>query len=413
MSGDIGLVCSLNRNYVPPDKEQKLFLKIEITPVMSVTESLPLNVCLLIDRSGSMAGEKLTNAKEGALRLVNQLDSKDYCGVVTFDSRVKVVVEGQHVTDKTLFETKIKKIGVGHTTELYKGLEKAFEELKRPLKTSYEPGREPVKRIILLSDGQPTDKKPESDYRMRARDIREMGISVTALGIGKDYNEDLLSVIAEDSGGAWYHITSPGEIPDLFSRELAEMRTVVSAQPELAITLSEGYELTDIHKSAPEAYRISNVRKLNTEYRIPIRDIRAGEIQTFVARIAVPANPEGQYKIGSVSVLGGDYRKTEDLTVNYTDDALLWSTEIDPHSRMLFAVTETQIKAKDGLSGDETALRQARSQLGTLIRDPGVVQESDLANRTTIIGEVLERSMKGMNEEEKKEAKSDLTRFRR
>lgn len=409
---DINLACSLNRGYIPTGKGQKLFLKIELTPTAGmVTESLPVNVCLLIDRSGSMAGKKLDNAKEGAIRLVDQLESKDYCGVVTFESKVDVVVSGTHVADKSMFEKKIQKIGLGGSTEMYKGLETAFDELERPLRTHYSAG-DVVRRVILLSDGQPTDNKSESDYRGLARNMRGTGISITALGIGADYNEDLLSAIAEDSGGTWHHITSPDKIPHIFSKELTSMKTVVFSRPELVIRLSEGVELADVHKSKPDVHRISNIMRTENEYRMPIGDIKAGESQTIVARIGVPPRPEGECRVAQVTVTSGAFSKSENVLVYYTANESLWS-ETDPYSRTLFAVTETQIKAKDGLSGDKTALRQAATQLKTLLKDPTATQVKDIADRTVVLEDVLSKTTKFMSEEEKKEAKSDLTKVKR
>lgn len=412
MSGDVDMACSLNRMHIPPNKGQMLFLKIEITPTVAVaTESLPVNVCLLIDRSGSMAGKKLDNAKKGAFKLINQLESRDYAGIVTFESKVDVVVPGQHVTDSNMFETKIRNISLGGTTEMHKGLEAAFAELKKPIQTYYSAGKEPVRRIILLSDGQPTDGRSESEYRRLAREMREKGISITALGIGKDYNEDLLSEIAEDSGGMWYHISSPDDIPDIFSGELNNMKTVVFSRPELVLNLSHGVELADIYKSRPDVHRISNVKRVNSEYRMPISDIKAGESQTIVARIGVPPRPDGECRVARVDIVSGPFTKTENVIVNYTSNESLWGSETDAYSRTLFAVTETQIKAKDGISGDRTALKQAETQLETIIRDAEATKIKDIADRTVVLKEVLGKT-EVMSEEEKKKAKSDLTMVR-
>lgn len=414
MSGDVDMLCSLNRMYIPPNKGQKLFLKIEIMPQMvAATESLPVNVCLLIDRSGSMAGKKLENAKIGAAKLINQLENRDYAGVVTFESKVDIVVPGQHVTDSSMFEGKIRNIKLGGTTEMYKGLETAFAELKRRLQTHYGTGREPVRRTILLSDGQPTDGRSESEYRRLAREMREIGISITALGIGDDYNEDLLSAIAEDSGGMWYHIDSPDRIPNIFSGELNNMKTVVFSRPELVLHLSHGVELADIYKSKPDVHRISNVKRVDSEYRIPISDIRAGESQTIVARIGVPPRPEGECRVAKIDVKSGPFTKTENVVVYYTSDESLWGNEGDSYSRTLFVVTETQIRAKDGISGDKTALKQAETQLKMLKQDPEATQIKDIAERTVVIEEVLGKTTKAMSKEEKKKAKSDLTIVKR
>ncbi len=409
MNGDIDLTCSLNRKYIPPDKGQKLFLTIDVTPLKPAAASLPATVCLLIDRSGSMAGNKLKNAKKGAINLINQMDSNDYCGVVTFEQDVDTVVPGMYVTDTITFEDKIKKIKTGGLTELYKGLQTAFDVLKGQIQKEVNTKRESVKRIILLSDGQPTDSRTVSEYRSLARFMRKMGVTITALGIGDDYNEDLLSAIAHDSGGMWYHITSPDRISGIFSEELTSMKTVVFSTPELVINVSQGVEVADVHKSNPDVHRISTVQEANV-YRVPLMDMRAGEPQTIVVRIAVPPRPEGECRIAQVGITSGTVTKTVDVTVQYTTDESLWD-ETDPYSRTLFAVTETQIKVQDGLSGDRTALKQAETQLKTLLKDPGATQIKDIAERTVVLEKALEKSA-NMSEEEKKKVKSDLTRVK-
>lgn len=413
MSGDFSIQCSTNRINIPPNKGQKLFLKIEIIPQKDTTSGpLPINVCLLIDRSGSMAGTKLQNAKEGAINLIHQLTASDHVGVVTFESHIEVVLPVQPATGIEKYEKAIESIGLGGTTELYRGLESAFLELRRSLDTPYRLEKEAVQRIVLLSDGIPTDNKPQASYRMLARSMREVGISITALGIGEDYNEDLLSITAENSGGTWYHIVSPGSIPDIFSRELADMKTVVFSRPELILRLTQDVELEDVHESKPVVHRISNIIQDGAAFRIPLGDIRAGESQTIVARLAVPPRPEGQCRIAGISVISGMVCQSEDVVITYTPDESLWD-EADPYSRTLFAVTDTQIKARDGLSGDKTALREAQSQLQTLLRDPEATKVKDIADRTVLIKDVLERPTNLMSKEETKIAKSELTHSKR
>lgn len=359
-----------------------------------------------------MAGEKLQNAKEGAINLIHQLTALDYVGVVTFESQIETVLPLQPAKGIEKYEKAIKTIGLGGTTELYRGLETAFNELKKSMDSPHRSEQETVQRIILLSDGIPTDNKPQANYRMLARSLRETGISITALGIGEDYNEDLLSMIAEDSGGTWYHIVSPDSIPSIFSRELADMKTVVFSRPELILRIPQDVELEDVHESKPVVHRISNIISDGAVFRVPLGDIRSGESLTIVARLAIPPRPEGQCRIASVSVISGTVSQSEDVLITYTRDESLWD-EADPYSRTLFAVTDTQIKAREGLSGDKTALREAQSQLQTLLKDPEASKVKDIVDRTVIIRDVLEKPTNLMSKEETKIAKSELTHSRR
>lgn len=292
---------------------------------------------------------------------------------------------------------------------MYRGLETAFEVLQS--QSAHPEEMEPVRRIILLSDGQPTDERMNFEYERLARLMREMGISITAFGIGKDYNEDLLSILAENSGGMWYHITSPDKIPDIFLKEAGSMKTVVLSRPELTLQFAAGVELIDICKSSPDVHKITNIRQADNKVTIPLMDLRAGEPQTLVARIAVPQRPEGECRIVQVVLTSGLVTKSQDVIAAYTTDESLWE-ETDPYSRTLFAVTETQIRMRDGLSGDKTAFKQAETQLKTILKDPNATRIKDIADRTVILKETLNRTTKVMSEEEKKKTKSDLTRVR-
>jgi Ca-activated chloride channel family protein len=241
--------------------------------------------------------------------------------------------------------------------------------------------------------------------------MREMGISITAFGIGRDYNEDLLSILAENSGGMWYHITSPDKIPGIFSKEVGSMKTVVLSGPELILRFAAGVELMNICKSSPDVHVITNIKQEDNEIIIPLMDLRAGEPQTIVARIAVPPRPEGECRMVRAVLTSGPVTKSQDVIASYTADESLWE-ETDPYSRTLFAVTETQIRMRDGLSGDETAFKQAETQLKTILKDPNATMIKDIADRTVILKETLNRTTKVMSEEEKKKTKSDLTRVR-
>jgi len=321
--GGIDLVCSLNRTYIPANKEQELFLKIEITPTEIITEFLPLDVCLLIDRSSSMAGKRLDNVKEGAVNLITQLESRDYAAIVTFESKIDIVVPAQRVADKSMFEKKIREIEAGNTTEMYEGLKTAFLESKKSLKINQDPKKEPLRRIILFSGSQPTDNHPESAYRDLAREIGGVGISITALGIGRNYNEDLISALVEETGGVWYHISSPDEISDICSPKVSNMGTDIYSQTELIVNLSKGFEIVDICKSTPDEHRTLDITRINGEYRISIRDIKARECQTFVARIAALPRSQGKHKIAQVIIKSGTFSRTEDVIVQYIEDEFL------------------------------------------------------------------------------------------
>ena len=387
-------------------------MSVDILPpqVLEGTQGLASAICLLIDRSGSMAGDNIDQAQAAAYQLLDQLQATDHVGVVTFAGKIERVADVEPVQSINIraLKEEISMIRAKGGTELHKGMESAYQQL---LRTSKAAGNL-VKRVILLSDGQPTDGVPEREYVKLARRMREMGISVLALGIGPDYNEDLLGTIAENSGGVWKHISSPREIPDIFSKQLEETKTVIHTMPGILMHLSKDVELKDVYKAAPEVYPVLNLKHSGAEVMIPLSDIKAGEPQTLVARLSAPARPEGQCRLAKVGIDSEPESQT-DITASYTNDEQLWGIENNAFPRGIFLTAETQVLTRKGLSGDETALKRAEQMSNTILRDPNLTKIHTIHDTVVKAGETIIKAKTGMTEEETKLAKHGMTEIKR
>jgi len=413
--------CKLNREYLPQNGGI-VYLGIDLIPKATVEQRPTLNVCLLVDSSGSMEGEKIENAKRAAIRFVEGLESKDYIGVVTFDSEVHVTVEGQHVMENSVLKEKIEDISASGTTELYKGLKRAFEELKRPLHTVYASSKEPVKRVILLSDGRPTDEVPESQYAELAKEMRSLGISITSLGIGDDYNEDLLSEIANNSSGTWHHLKSPEGIHEIFSEELRSMETVLRVSPVLVLHSYTRVEMGDVFMVKPENCKILS----ENGFRYPLRDIKANEAQRLVAKLHLPPRPEmkeDEIEEMHVKVANVELREpgatgpphiiaSKDIIVKYTKNESLLSKESDAYPRSMFMSAETTLLAKRAMS-DETLIKEAEDKVESILKDPDATKIREVTEQVTKVKDTLTKTKTGLSEDEKKRMKSEVTKVSR
>jgi len=411
MGSSVSLKCTLNREFVPADKKSIIYLAIEIWPPEGTMTpaGLPSAICLLIDRSGSMWGKKLNQAKEAAQRLIDQLQPSDSISLITFSSKVETVVEMDKIQalDVTELKRKIQKIKCGGGTELYRGLDTAFLQFIRLGITSSDL----VKRVILLSDGEPTDHTPESHFIKLATEMGNAGISVMALGVGKEYNEDLLGDIAENSRGIWKHISDASDIPAIFTQQLEETRTVVRTSLRASIHLDKDVELKEIYKAAPEVYSITFNRDGNDEVKIALGDVKAGMRQMIVVKLAVPPKPEGLCSLGKIYVTD-EPAVQSDITITYTKDEKRYSTENDAFPRGAFLQAETQTLTKKGLSGDTAALERARQQAETLMRDHTLTRSGTFGEDMAEVVKILDKSGKGLTEEEIKLAKQDMTQTR-
>lgn len=175
-----------------------------------------LALALVIDKSGSMSGDKMKLALEAASAAVDFLSDRDSVAVIAFDSEAQTVVNLGKVQDKQAILSAISSIQEGGGTEIYEGLERAYEML--------QPDDSQIKHIILLSDGQ-----SEGDFPGLTNAIRDAGITLSSVAVGNDADFGLMKQLAEWGGGRFYETDSPENLPRIFTREafLASRSTII------------------------------------------------------------------------------------------------------------------------------------------------------------------------------------------
>jgi Ca-activated chloride channel family protein len=183
-----------------------------------------------------MGGEKLDKAKEAALEMLRHLSSEDIFSLVTFESGVQTLVEAQPVGDGRAIERAICSIEAGGSTALFAGVSQGASQVREYI----ESGRY-VNRIVLLSDGIANvgPSTPEELGRLGAALVKE-GISVTTVGLGLDYNEDLMTRLAQRSDGNTYFVESSADLPRIFAAELGDVLNVVARRVVLEIEFPAG-----------------------------------------------------------------------------------------------------------------------------------------------------------------------------
>jgi Ca-activated chloride channel family protein len=211
---------------------------------------VPLNLSIVIDRSGSMEGDKLRYTKEAVKYVVNHLDPKDVLSIVTYESGVEVLLEPQRIEDKESLLKKIDAITTAGSTNMEGGLRKGYELIRNSKKLV---GDDLVNRLILLSDGL-ANVGISDPVQLSAitRDAFEKDhVSITTFGVGTDYNEDLMARIALQGGGKYYFISNPDQLPGLFGEEMQGMSDVVAKNTFLKIKFPSelSYERTYAYNS--------------------------------------------------------------------------------------------------------------------------------------------------------------------
>jgi Ca-activated chloride channel family protein len=197
-------------------------------------ERAPVNVAIVIDKSGSMSGEKIERAKEAAILALHRLKSKDIVSVVLYDSDVEVLVDATKMTHRDRIIRKIRSIGAGGSTALYAGVQTGADEVRKFLSSKR------VNRVVLLSDGLANvgPDSPKALGKLGANLVDE-GISVTTIGLGTGYNEDLMSQLAFRSDGGHYFCEDADELAGVFDDEFGRALSVVAQEVNIEIICGE------------------------------------------------------------------------------------------------------------------------------------------------------------------------------
>lgn len=232
----ITLTAEADKPLLLAEKTQTAYLRIGLTgcPLERLKSRTPINVAIVIDKSGSMGGEKIRKAREAAILALHRLNAEDIVSVVVYDTEVQVLVPATKMTRRDDIIRTIRQIGAGGSTALYAGVETGAQEVKK----FQSPDR--VNRIVLLSDGL-ANVGPQSSEALGKLGVRlaEKGISVTTIGLGLGYNEDLMSRLAYKSDGGHYFAEAADELASVFDHEFDRALSVVAQQVRLEIICGE------------------------------------------------------------------------------------------------------------------------------------------------------------------------------
>jgi len=225
------------RGLLPADETQNIIVKVTLDALKQAeTTSRPaVNLAIVLDRSGSMNGQKLEKAKKAAIEALRRLGKQDVFSVIIYDHNVETIVQAQPAHNTEWIEAKIRQIQAGGNTALFGGVSQGASEIRKNI------GGEYVHRIILLSDGIANvgPSMPEDLGRLGAALIKE-AISVTTVGVGTDYNEDLMTCLSQNSDGNSYFVESSRDLPRIFAAELGDVLNVVAKKVHVIIECPEG-----------------------------------------------------------------------------------------------------------------------------------------------------------------------------
>ena len=352
----VKLDVSMSKSFLIADKKQIAHMKVGLTGFEMPAKEVrpPVNVAIVLDRSGSMSGQKIEHAKKAAMKAIDYLAKDDIVSVVAYDHNVKVLVPATKVSDKADIKKRIAFLQSGGNTALFAGVSKGAAEIRKFAH------KDRVNRVILLSDGKansgPSSPKALGDL---GASLKKEGISVTTWGLGNGYNEDLMDQLAQRSDGNHTFIESPQQLAGIFEAEFGDILSVVAQ--EVAIEV----------KCAPN---IRPVKVLNREAEISgqriftqLSQIYSRQQKYILLEVEVPATKANQT------------RRIADVEISYAN--MLTETTYKISSTLSVKFSESQEVVKSSTNEEtmtEVVLQRATAanKLATQLRDSGDVQQA-------------------------------------
>lgn len=364
------------------DEHQLVYALIEVAPPPEAITAPrpPLNICLVIDRSTSMQGERIDTVKRTAIELTHQLLPEDTLSVVGFSDRAEVLVPAERHPEARNIQSQIQKLVAGGGTEIYQGLEAGFLEIRRVSRPGY------IDHIILLTDGR-TYGDEEACLQL-AEQAATYGVGISCLGIGVEWNDSLLDSLASRTGGSIMFISQPIEIRHFLKQKINGLNQVYAEHVSLNLTTNSMVELTYAFRRNPDP------APLATSSPILLGNIPSRNDLVFVLELKVaPSIPE----IRQIQILKGqltfELPGSAELTNSIPLDLVLpVSDSLDPQpppTKLLQSVSHLtlyrmQARAQQYLAEGKT--EQAGRHLNNLATQLFSHGEYDLAR--TVLQEV-------------------------
>ena len=235
----VSVVVAPERKVLASDRTETAVVKVGLTGAALPAGDRPaVNLALVLDRSGSMGGDRIAKAREAAIAAVQRLDERDYVSVVVFDDRIDVLAGAQTASEanKAAIVEKLRTVEARGATAIFGGVSTGASEIRKNL------ARKLVNRIVLLSDGEANvgPSSPEELGLLGASLVKE-GVSVSTLGVGLGYNENLMAALATRSDGNTYFIENGDDVPRIFDAELGDAFQVAARDVKLSVRFRDAH----------------------------------------------------------------------------------------------------------------------------------------------------------------------------
>lgn len=356
----IDVEAALSQSIILAGEKQTAYLRVAMTGFdVEETDRTPVNVAIVLDKSGSMSGEKIEHAKEAAIMAIQRLRRDDIVSVVVYDTTVNVLVPATKLSNKESIAGTIRSITAGGNTALFAGVSRGANEVRKFL------AKNRVNRVILLSDGLANvGPSAPSDLAELGDSLGREGISVTTIGLGLGYNEDLMTQLAMRSDGNHMFAETPVELAGVFDAEFGDVLAVVAQDVEVTIDFDD---------------HVRPVRGLGREIDIAgqratarLNQLYAGQMKYVLVEVELPAYPGEALLRSSLTPLAKvdvtcANMKTDSLDRIHKQVAVRLTAELDEAQKSVNKEIMASAVEQIALEKNRWALR---------LRDEGKIEEA-------------------------------------
>jgi Ca-activated chloride channel family protein len=294
-----------------------------------------------------MRGQKIEDARQAALYMVERMRDGDRVSLVSYSTEVRVDVGNTRLTPETRRQVKaaIQRLVASGNTNLSGGLTEGHKQVEQFLSD------DATNRVLLISDGLAnrgiTDVK---ELNRIAREVFQKGIITTTIGVGADYNEDLMTAVADNGGGNYYFLKDSSEIASALNREVSQMMATVAKQVSIVIEVAGGAKVERVHGWLTMDDGKTKIVRLS--------ELFAGQSRSVLCELSLPA-PSGdlpqQVDLGKMTLHYKPVEKTtkdevlesHPLQITVTDDEKLISESIDPEVSARIAEIQVATQMQD------------------------------------------------------------------
>ncbi len=409
---DVTLRVTPERDYVYRLGPHEVIVQVEVEARKNDDgKRSPMNLCVVLDRSGSMEGAKLEKARQAASMAVDKLADDDIFSLVTYDNETDLLIPPERVggTDhREDIKARIRRIQAGGSTALHAGVVLGAKQVRSRF------ARERVNRVILLSDGLANvGPSSTSDLARLGRELRSDGISVSTIGLGDDYNEDLMTALAEASNANYYYVKDAEKLPGIFAEELGAARSLLARSIIIRIEAPDGVKLKEII-GRPEIECHDRV----AEIKMP--ELFGSEKRRFLVRCLTDSKTKDQLEPATVelnySTVAGVQApaQRQSAKISFTDDEKKADSSVRLEVAREHSVVQNRVAkeqavklADEGKAKDAAALLRQQAAKNAAapkeVQVPGVAEENrkleETAREMDTSGQIAKARRKSMQYE--------------